>query len=388
MFCTSQSICCLQKHQVYQCLPAWGPPVVCRQAALFLSLHCLVQLSFCFVTSPWSKNEQNCCQGDITVTVNHGSCRAPPRHPHRHPHNRASQAAQKDWWGLVTPWYGATCWGVTQMAKSRIIKKHRPHPGMPEEKWARTFKLQAGISFLLVFPNDICVSISINMYIYIYVYIYMYVYMYVYIYISWFTSSSPSIDLCVCASVCLSVCLPACPHVCMCVYMHMHMCMCTYVLTSVCLCVYLCVRLQVRRSVPLYACTSARLHVCINVSVYQSVNVSMRMDSATNECEWSLAAKRNTGCTDHCYLVVTASVASGMGIRQFRTNTSCHVCPRMPRDTAQSLQQHRSDLDHKGGHSMEKQIAAQRTDGPKIVRMDGWMGKWRIHQQHQPYAGS
>jgi len=58
----------------------------------------------------------------------------------------------------------------------------------------------------------------------------------------------------------------------------------------------------------------------------------------------------------------------------------------MPRDTAQSLQQHRSDLDHKGGHSMEKQIAAQRTDGPKIVRMDGWMEKWRIHQQHQPYG--
>ena len=182
MFCTSQSICCLQKHQVYQCLPAWGPPVVCRQAALFLSLHCLVQLSFCFVTSPWSKNEQNCCQGDITVTVNHGSCRAPPRHPH----NRASQAAQKDWWGLVTPWYGATCWGGDPNGK---IKNHQEAPPTSRHAWRKMsahFQTSGTHQLPLVFPNDICVSISINMYIYIYVYLYvctMYIYIYVCVYI-------------------------------------------------------------------------------------------------------------------------------------------------------------------------------------------------------------
>ena len=47
-----------------------------RQAALFLSLHGLVQLSFCFVLLLGSK-DQNCCQGGIAIMVNHGSSRAP-----------------------------------------------------------------------------------------------------------------------------------------------------------------------------------------------------------------------------------------------------------------------------------------------------------------------
>ena len=192
------------------------------------------------------------CQGDITIMVNHGSCRAPPRHPH----NRASQAAQKDWWGLVTPWYGATCWGGDPNGK---IKNHQEAPPTSRHAWRKNERAhssfrQASASFW-GFPLT-----------YASLYLYKYMYMYIYIY------------LCVCLSVCLSVCLPACPHVCMCVYMHMHMCMCTYVLTSVCLCVYLCVRLQVRTSVPLHVCiTRMRMytHVCVSIRIYAYVCVCM-----------------------------------------------------------------------------------------------------------------
>ena len=223
MFCTSQSICCLQKHPVYQCLPAWGPPVVCRQAALFLSLHCLVQLSFCFVTSPWSKNEQNCCQGDITVTVNHGSCRAPPRHPH----NRASQAAQKDWWGLVTPWYGATCWGGDPNGK---IKNHQEAPPTSRHAWRKNERAyssfrQASASFW-GFPLT-------------YASLYLYKYVYIYIY------------LCVCLSVFLSVCLPARTYVCACI--------------CICVCVHTYLHLFVCASICAYVCRSVRLYLCMYV---------------------------------------------------------------------------------------------------------------------------
>ena len=169
------------------------------------------------------------CQGDITIMVNHGSCRAPPRHPH----NRASQAAQKDWWGLVTPWYGATCWGGDPNGK---IKNHQEAPPTSRHAWRKNERAhssfrQASASFW-GFPLT---------------YASLYLYKYVYIYIC----------VCVCLSVCLSVflsvCLPARTYVCACI------CIC------ICVCVHTYLHLFVCASICAYVCRSVRLYLCMYV---------------------------------------------------------------------------------------------------------------------------